>query len=162
MLTIEFADDRAQRRVIALREGMTEKATNPVIQRVAMRTLKAVVTKTPKGYTGQTRRDWHVYKRSGPGGSGYLVTNQSKVMFFLERGTKAHGPKTKKFLYIPLNRKAAIGGWNSRLVIGEDYILTKRVKGIKAMNIVKKQIPISLDWTQQAMRQHVKGLLTGG
>lgn len=152
------ASARTRQAINVLRRGMTPAQTDPVIQKVAFRTVARLVEKTPKGYTGQTRREWKVYKRGGPGG-GYTVTNQSKVMLFLEKGTKAHGPVTKKALYIPLNRRAAIGGWNPALIMGTDYILRKRVKGIKAMRIVANQRPITAQWTTDAMTRHINNLL---
>ena len=157
--TITANDTKAKAKIAALEAAMTPAATDPVVQKVAWKTHRALVMKTPKGFTGQTRRDWHVYKRTNAGG-GYLVTNQSKVMFFLERGTKAHGPKTKKMLFIPLNRKAAIGGWNSGLTIGVDYILRKKVKGIKKMLIVAKQRPKTAEWLLHAMKVHIQKALT--
>ena len=81
-------------------------------------------------------------------------------MFFLEKGTKDHGPKTKKVLYIPLNRKAALGGWNEELQMGVDYILRRKVKGIKAMHIVAYQRPITAQWNYAIMRKHIKALLS--
>lgn len=153
-------DDAAlQAKLAKIMAGMTPEATDPLMEMVAMKTWRALVQKTPKGFTGQTRRDWNVFKRPGAGG-GYMVTNQSKVMFFLEKGTKAHGPATKKVLYIPLTRKAAIGGWNAQLKVGVDYILRKHVAGIQKMLIVAKQRPITAQWNYAIMRKHVKQLLT--
>lgn len=104
-----------------------------VLAKVAARTHKRLVEATPKGYTGLTRQRWEILKTQ----RGYKVSNAYKVMRWLEYGTKAHGPKVKKALYIPLNRKAALGGWNDKLVYGRDYVLAKRVRGIKALRIVR-------------------------
>jgi hypothetical protein len=158
-ITITTNDAALQAKLAAIVQGMSPQATDPLMESVAMKTLRALVMKTPKGFTGQTRRDWNVFRRAGAGG-GYMVTNQSKVMFFLEKGTADHGPKEKKLLYIPLNRKAAVGGWNAQLKVGVDYILTKRVKGIKKMLIVAKQRPITAQWNYAIMRKHIKQLLT--
>jgi len=149
----------AKKKLAKLEAGLSPQVTDPIMEKVAWRTYATLVAKTPKGYTGQTRRNWGVFKR--PQG-GYLVTNKpGKVMLFLEKGTKAHGPKTAKALYIPLNRKAALGGWNPSLVPGVDYILRKSVKGIKKMLIVAKQRPVTAMWRNAAMRKHVQSLLSG-
>ena len=148
-----------QRKLQALKRALTKKETDPVVQKVAWRTYARLVEKTPKGYTGQTRREWSVYKNTGSEG-GYIVTNQSKVMLFLEKGTRDHGPVRARALYIPLNRKAAVGGWTPSLQIGTDYILRTRVKGIKAMRIVANQRPITLRWMKDAMRAHIQNVLS--
>jgi len=149
----------AKNKLNKLEQGLSEKVTDPIMEKVAYRTYARLVSKTPKGFTGQTRKNWGVFKR--PEG-GYLVTNRpGKVMLFLEKGTKDHGPKAAKALYIPLNRKAAMSGWNSSLVPGVDYIVRKKVKGIKAMRIVAKQRPITAMQRNKAMRKHIKQLLKG-
>lgn len=107
-----------------------------VLQRVAYRALASLVSATPKGFTGNTRQRWVVIPIAG---RGYVVTNTHKVMMFLELGTKAHGPVTAKMLYIPLNRAAAIRGWHKGLVRGVDYVLAKRVRGIRAKHIVSSR-----------------------
>jgi len=140
-----------------LKAGLTKEKTDPIVAQVAFRTHAALVMKTPKGFTGQTRRDWNVFKRTK--GGGYLVTNQSKVMFFLEKGTKAHGPANKKYLYIPLHRSAALSGWHSGLTRGEDYYLTKKVGGIKAMKIVATQRVLTRSMMQTQMRRYIKQLI---
>lgn len=158
-LKITAKTQSAKDKLEKLEKGLDKKVTDPIMEKVAYKTYARLVSKTPKGFTGQTRRNWGVFKR--PQG-GYLVTNRpGKVMLFLEKGTKAHGPKTAKALYIPLNRKAALSGWNDSLVPGVDYIVRKSVKGIKAMKIVAKERPITAMERNKAMRKHIKNLLSG-
>ena len=135
VIRINADDEAAQKSLRKLKKGIEGPGGQNVIRRVAYWTLVRLVKRTPKRYTGQVRRSWHLERV----GRSYLVTNLNKVMTFLEGGTKAHGPKTAKFLYVPLNKKAAFGGGN--LKFGTDYVLTKRVKGIKAMKIVERQRP---------------------
>lgn len=127
-----------------------------VLNRVALKSMSRLIQRTPKGFTGLTRQKWTIIKVSG---RGYIVTNSSKVMLFLERGTKAHGPVTAKFLYIPLNRAAAIGGWHPGLQIGADYVLARRVRGIRAMNIVQSERPIILASLRQEMIRFIREIV---
>ncbi len=124
-----------------------------VYEKVAFKSLTRLVIKTPKGFTGLTRQRWAAIKVSG---RGFVVTNDHKVMLWLERGTQAHGPVRAKFLYIPLNRAAAIGGWHPGLQRGVDYILTKRVRGITAMNIVRTERPITHQSLSQEMLRFLR------
>lgn len=98
---------------------------------VAYKGLKEMVAAMPSK-TGALRQSWKVLKK---GQGEYAIVSLSKVALFLEAGTKAHGPKTAKFLYIPLRPNAAV--WREGLVLGKDYILTKRVKGITAMHYLR-------------------------
>lgn len=135
MIRFNVSDAQLKIRMRKLKAAFSQRATLPVIRRQMMITKKNLVEKTPKRWTGQTRRSWQTIMIP----NGVAVTNISKVMVFLEKGTQAHGPRRAKFLYIPLNRKAAIGGWNPSLKRGKDYRLAKRVKGIVAMNIVGRE-----------------------
>lgn len=99
--------------------------------------LRHTVEAMPKR-TGALKRSWKVLESKN--GQEYRIASDSKVALFLEEGTKAHGPKVKKFLYIPLRPGAAV--WRKGFVYGEDYILVKRVKGIKAAKYLK---PLSAD-----------------
>jgi hypothetical protein len=129
-----------------------------VVAGVAAKSFGRMVRATPKGYTGYTRKEWQL-QQTGRG--EWWVHNDSEVMRHLEYGTRAHGPKTKKALYIPLNRKAAVGGWHDKLVFGQDYVLAKRVKGIKPMGIVAAEKERAEADLQTAMRRFLSGLLDG-
>jgi hypothetical protein len=101
---------------------------------------------TGRTNTGATAQAWNV-KNAGQG-SRQLVNVPSvggkNVAAWLEDGTKAHGGKGGKPLFIPLTPEAQAntskkGG--KKLIFGEDYILAKRVKGIKAYKHVEKFMP---------------------
>jgi hypothetical protein len=145
--------------------SLVDKADD-VVERVAQESLGNLVTATPVRYTGDTRKQW---VRRTLGVMMQVLANPSKVMFFLERGTKAHGPKTAKALFIPLNRRAweagpkgvmeanaravvgsvwrsynaAVGGKRVKVkkpyVQGQDFVWAKRVRGIKAMHIARDE-----------------------
>lgn len=131
----------------------------------AARSFAEIVEATPKKWFGQVRAAWQIEK---PREGMRRLVNRSKIMFWLEEGTKDHGPKTAKALFIPLTRRAvdanklgrAKGGSFGKRTItfeqariskgvvkvrkvklkyGVDYVLAKKVKGIKAMKIAAKQ-----------------------
>lgn len=114
---------------------------------VANQTLKAVKheikARTPVRYTGETRRGW-VTVRYGKG--KYATVNKTNAAMFLEEGTRGHGPATKKFLFIPLNKKAFF--WyrygKFKLEYGTDYILKKYVRGIRKRQMAGKRINFAL------------------
>ena len=124
---------------------------------VAQRTLARLVLATPKGWTGHTRQSWVTRQRLR---GGYIVTNKSKVMLWLEKGTRAHGPVNKKFLFIPKTRKAALTGWSPEMKINVDYYLAKRVAGIKAMHIVQKERRVSLEEYRRLAEAEVRYALS--
>ena len=117
--------------------------------RVGYSVMRRLVTATPKKWTGQVRREWQVL----PQGSSVIVTNPSKIMFFLEKGTRAHGATNGKFLYIPLHPAAAM--WRPGLKRGRDFILTKRVRGIKARRIAERERPVAAAETLAALTSYV-------
>jgi len=94
-------------------------------------------------------------------------------MRFLEYGTRAHGPVTKKFLYIPLNRKAAMG-WTPDLKSqwahddkggAPDYLLVKWVAGIAPRGIAEAERklikPRLLEEITTYLQQVRKGIQVG-
>jgi len=113
------------------------------VEIAAFKCRTELIERTPKRWTGLTRRAWEVQK-IGPGAR--MVTNKSKVMLFLEEGTGNAGtptsnggyiyPKSKKLLFIPKTASASITGWRAGMKYGIDYILARRVRGIKAHRIV--------------------------
>jgi hypothetical protein len=137
-MTIEYEFDQKKWDEIVKRiERTFSKAQIDKIMRgTAFKGLRVAVIGTPKK-TGATQRSWYVAKA---GEGEYKIATPNKVALFLEEGTKAHGPKRAKFLYIPLRPGAAT--WRKGFVFGKDYILVKRVKGITARRYFK---PVSED-----------------
>lgn len=172
-LTFSVKTREVQRKVDKLAKDLSASKVDQVVRRVAYVTHRRLVLRTPKKWTGNTRKSWRVYKKTN---SRYVVTNRSKVMNFLEMGTKAHGPVTAKRLFIPKTRKAALAG--ARVVIGSviqakkdgqappfkvgvDYILVRKVKGIKARKIVAKHRPFAKTTLLAAMKLHIRKSLNG-
>lgn len=164
-------DMRDVRKAFAIiRKGLTPSALDPVVQMVVEETKRRLVRRTPMKWTGGTRRRWIVEKKRT---AFWSVTNTSDVMRFLEEGTKAHGPVTAKRLFIPLTKRAFVAGPQGVMranmnaapgakkpyVYGVDYVLAKRVKGIKAMRIVAQHRPFAAITMKAAVRIHLNRLL---
>lgn len=157
----EGAQDRLQRIRLAVQDG----AFDQPVEIAAWRTQRGLVEATPKRYTGLTRREWKVEK---VGEGARLVVNRSKVMLFLEEGTGNAGtatsnggyiyPKSKKFLFVPLNQRSTYG-WNSSLKWGIDYVLARRVRGIKAMRIISKYRDTALGFLKEEMRKFLERVI---
>lgn len=113
------------------KENFTVFKQEQISKKWAKKGFKLVKQNTPKR-SGKTRNRWRVYKT---GKNQWVIENDSPVMRFLEHGTKAHGPVTAKFLFVPIKRK--ITQWRPGLVMGKDYILTKKVRGIKPHHIIR-------------------------
>jgi hypothetical protein len=153
---------RAINRLAGLNRALTPEALDSIVDRVALQTMAELVKATPKRWFGQVRRAWHILK---PEEGVRIIRNGSKIMVFLEHGTANGGtgfitPKVKKFLYIPLTRRAA-GGWHEGLVYGRDYVLAKRARGIKPRNIVSTEKPKAEARLAEAIKGHVRKAVNG-
>jgi hypothetical protein len=161
-LKFQFNDDLAKRRLAAIKKQLTPAAQDRVVRKAAWVIHGRLVRQTPKRWTGHTRRSWTVFRR---GNSHYAVTNKSKVMRFLEMGTKAHGPVTAKRLFIPLNRRAALAGpkgvfaSGGKLKFGRDFVWAKRVRGIKARWIVRNYRPFAEGVVKAMMKLHIRNII---
>mgnify|MGYP003631506207 CR=1 FL=1 len=145
-------DENAERILRELERAMSQANTDLVVFQEAEYTRGQLATETPKGWTGQTKREWRTARIT----NGWAVTNDSRVMRWLEKGTKAHGPKTAKVLFIPLTASAAIGGWKQGMKFGRDYVLKKWVKGIKAHRIVEAERPQAQIRLRIQMERHIE------
>ena len=125
-LDVEFDEKKFKAFIKRIEDGLSK----PVIEKI----IEAAAWKGQRLFASTLHSKsifWLVKKLD----DGQQIFTANKVAWFLEDGTKAHGPKTAKFLYIPLRPGAAT--WRKGFVIGKDYILTKRVKGIKARKYLK-------------------------
>ncbi len=145
--------ERAEAAMRKLAAELTVAKTKPVIAGVAWRVHARLVRNTPIKWTGNLRRSWTVVETP----TGFVVTNPNRVMLFLEKGTRAHGPRFKKFLYIPLVPSAMV--WHPGLIRGQDYVLTKRVRGIRARNIVRDERPTARAEMLAALTRYVDNVL---
>ena len=90
-------------------------------------------------------------------------------MLWLEKGTGNAGtptsnggyiyPKTARLLFIPLTSTAAVGGWTPGMKFGTDYVLAKRVRGIKAMRIVENMRPKARALLQAEMKSFLQKVI---
>jgi hypothetical protein len=119
------------------------------VMKEAHRTHKDLTEATPVGYTGKTRRGWKV-KRFESG--NWIIRNDTKVIQYLEHGTKAHGAKTQKRLYLPLKAGPWRTGYRRGMKWGTHFVMAKRVRGIKALNLIGKQHPK----TTSRFKRHMK------
>jgi hypothetical protein len=156
-------DTKEASEAVARLEGIVKTgAFDQPVEIAAFRVHRELVEKTPKRWTGLTRREWQIQK-TGPGER--LVFNRSKVMLFLEGGTGNAGtptsnggyiyPKTKKFLFVPMRQEAQFG-WKPGMRYGTDYILKRRVRGIKAMRIVEKMRPRAAEILKGEMKNFLE------
>jgi hypothetical protein len=133
------------------------------VERAATRILAELAARTPRRWTGATRRAWTI-KNTGDGQR--LIWNTldgstpNKVFLFLAHGTAQGGsgyiyPRSKKALFIPLTARAAQQGWNPGLVRDVDYILRKRVRGIRPRRIAADFVPRA----QAILREEVNKFL---
>ena len=148
-ITANWDDKKWQAFANNIKKRLSATEIDRVIEANAYTAQKLLVNRLPKR-TGALRRSWIVQKK---GIGQYQVASMSKVALFLEEGTKAHGPKTSKFLYIPLRPGAA--RWRKGFVWGQDYILVKRVKGIAAQRYL---MPIADDTLELMVRDFMNHL----
>lgn len=155
MLRVTFKKKDDGRLLARLQLLVDDGSFDKPVEIAAWRCYRDLVLLTPKGWTGLTRRSWQV---SNPQPGQRLVFNNSKAMLFMDQGTGNAGTPTSNggyiypskalALFIPLNARAATSGWEEGMKYGTDYVLARRVKGIKAMMIVQKYRPKA--------RQHLK------
>jgi hypothetical protein len=174
-IDLVFNDAKARGLRQKIRAAFSGGAQDATVRKAAEIWRGRMIRRTPKRWTGQLRRSWQV-QRLAPG--VHELTNTSKVMLFLEKGTKAHGPKTAKRLFIPLTRKAAMAGprgviyalkqWSLNKTFGAsnakkkppfvmfvDYVWAKRVRGIKARWIVRSARPQAANTLRILMREYI-------
>jgi len=115
-----------------------ERMVDLEVMKEAHRTHKDLTSATPVRWSGNTRRGWKVKKLMR---ANWEVRNSTKVMQYLEFGTKAHGAKGGRRLYLPLKASPWRTGYKRGMKWGTHFVMVNRVRGIKAMNIVGKQHP---------------------
>lgn len=178
-IDLVYADGTAKALRGKLRSAFNGSSQDAPIRHAAQVWHGRMVRRTPKRWTGQTRRSWRVQKTAA---HTFDLTNVSKSMLYLERGTKAHGPKSAKRLFIPLTRRAAQAGakgvvgalkaWAANkpttasgkakkppYVIFVDFVWAKKVKGIRAMWIVRSARTEARATLRQTMRRWIVNYL---
>jgi hypothetical protein len=157
MIKATFDSQAAKAKLDRIRLAVSPDKLDPLVEKVALEALRDAIEATPKKWFGQVRRSWRILK---PEEGQRIIRNDNKVMLFIDQGTKDHGPTSKKALYIPLTR-AASAGWRQGMVYGRDYVLAKRVKGIKAMHIVAAQAAKAQDRLSREFTDYLKRAANG-
>ena len=141
--------------VAKIAAGLTPAKVDPIMEESARMTQAGLVAVTPKKWFGQARAGWvqpaSVIKPAE--GVRIVQWNQppgtkSPIMFWLEEGTKDHGPVTKKALFIPLTRRAVtatqgiygVGTVDEFTVGGETYWETRPAIFQKTQSIRKGKV----------------------
>lgn len=186
-ISLEFNDKEVRAKIEKLKKALTPGAQRGVIRKAADVWHGRLVRRTPRRWTGQTAKSWQVITL--PSGD-VEVTNPSKAMLWLEKGTRGHGPKKAKRLFVPLTKRAAQAGargviaanraasdkaaWANYgvkvtgkkkkkvklpFVWGVDYVFAKRVKGIKAMWIVRSARVQARASYRTMMSIHIRSIL---
>lgn len=171
-LNIKVTDAEVRKLLDKVKAGLTVQAQDSVVQRAAWRIHRGLVERTPKKWTGHVRQGWQVKPVAN---SHYVVWNRTKVMTFLEKGTKAHGPVKARALFIPLNAKTAHMGAKAvhqanltahqngqplPFLPGRDFIFRKKVQGIAPMKIVENYVPIAYDILVEEMKKYIEFLIS--
>lgn len=102
-----------------------------------MNTTKTRLKRAVPKRSGATVQSIKYRERKSLSTLTFEVYSESQIMTFLELGTKAHGPKKAKALFIPLTAAARSAGKGKNF--GRDFILAKKVRGIKKGEYFKKE-----------------------
>lgn len=145
------------RKVSGLIRGIPKElntAAHRAIEKEANQTRRNLALKTPKRWSGRTRKDWTVVNvgRRTPNIIHFRIENLNPVMRFLEHGTKVRRPRTAPHLFIPLKKSAwRKGRYQRGMVFGRDFVFARKAKGIKAIKI----IPAQKKKTRQRLRSRL-------
>lgn len=178
-IAVNVNTKQARAAILKIKKACSVKATAEVVKQAAQTWRTRMIYRTPKKWTGQTRRSWTVAQT---GKLTYELTNISKTMLYLELGTKAHGPRRAKRLFIPLTRRAASAGARGVItanrraqaeiafgvkkakskppfIYGKDYVWARRVRGIRARYIVREARPFAAASFRLMMVRHIRQAL---
>ena len=132
----------------------------------------------PWSHSPRWRLSARAFPTKGPHGGNALVencwaapevsvkqirfTNAHPVALWLDRGTRDHGPVNGPWLFIPLTKRveeAYLSGERLKgLKFGEDFILTKHVKGIEGSGYIKKARKRIVHLMHEIMQTHIKNM----
>jgi hypothetical protein len=160
-INARLEDAELQLKLQRLELAVSDASFDKPIDKAGNRALREIVLKTPKKWTGETRKSWQLRK---PYAGTRILFNASKIMSFLEGGTGLSTggyiyPRFKKRLFVPLTRRAALAAPGSKLKYGTDYVLAKRVKGIQAKHIVENFKPRAQEILHEEMSAFLKEAL---
>jgi len=139
---------KESRRLEKLLRGTKPEVLDRIVDKAAFQTLALLVKASPKKWFGQIRSGWKV-RNTGPAKRKIEIdpekmsaggTSVAAIAKFVDQGTANNGqgfifPKRAKRLYIPLRRRAII--WRQGFKYGTDYVLARKVRGIKGRRFVR-------------------------
>lgn len=164
MIKLTAKTDKARAKLLAVQAALTVEQRDRIVEKAAFQTLTAAVKMTrdvigvrPDGSRWNIQKPENHWQVRKPRLGTRIIANPDKVMKWLDEGTKPHGPTVKDWLYIPLKRSAAI--WHPGLKRGIDYILTKKVKGMKRTNVVEKIRSEAKKLLLAAFKAHIKATI---
>lgn len=162
MIKLTVRTERARRKLEAVRAAISEEQRDRVVERAAFETLRFAVIETkkligvrPDGTRWNIAKPENQWRVEKPRPGTRALVNPAKEMRFLDSGTKSHGPVSAGKLYVPLRRRAA-AGWRAGLKFGVDYVLTDRVRGMKATHVVDRIRAFAKRILFELMREHIK------
>lgn len=131
---------------------LLKSLTYKEVKKEANQTARNLAAKTPRKWSGKTRKAWRVIDKSGGNKIHFRVENPSPVMAFLEFGTKERRPRKSRHLFIPLRKSAwRKGGYRKGMKYGRDFIFAKKARGIKAIRL----LPVQIKRTRQRLRSRL-------
>ena len=140
-MRVRFDSAATIRGIRKIAASLTNVALDPAVKKAVLATKTEAERLTPHGWTGKTRKSWEIKKN---GASNYTLENKTKAAYYLDKGTKTHGPRKAKRLFVPLSQSAARAGAvgvsrnRAAFTMGKDYVLAKKVRGIRPLNISRK------------------------
>ena len=162
MISFKVSFGKVKSKISTLVKGLSPEVIDGVVKARVEQMHKDFKEQTPIRWTGRTRNAWVlIHNKSG----SWSARNYRPAIKYLLRGTPAHGPVTKKKLFIPLTAQAADAyrvkaTYEKRaarlidrgktpkamtrdvpkLKYGVDYVLRSFVKGIKPITLKSRGV----------------------
>lgn len=173
MIRVRAETDRAAAAVRRIQQGLTPEGIDPIVEKVALKSLAGLVAASPKRWFGQIRSGWTIIK-PGPGIRQITIPEKLKgptgvsvadIARFVNFGTADNGtgfifPKNARRLYIPLMRRAA-AGWQPGFIYGSDYVLALKVRGIQGRHFIEPEQAKAQQLMRDEFTTYIRKLVTG-
>lgn len=136
------------------------KNITPFISKAVFQTTNLVETLAKKNFDSKfnriTGQGIQSIQTHSLGPAKARVFTSKKYLPILERGHKGIQPKRKKWLFIPLSIKAKRQGYQSGMVFGEDFVLTKKVKPMEGRPFFAPAVATGRKSAQAFLSQQIK------
>lgn len=172
MIKLSVNTARARAQLKAISDGLDPKRVQAIVERRAAIGIGQLAKASPRRYFGQLQGGWRAEKqRQGvlihvpPNLRGPTGKRVADILLWVNNGTADNGngyiyPTRAKFLYLPLNRNAALG-WRPGLVRGTDYVLRTRVRGIRGRHFVEPVRDRIRADLKEDLKDYVRQLIQG-